>query len=177
MAGNIYVDYAASVALTVTALHSVAADNSTGYPLIGWSSASINNTANEYIDYLLAGTFTTHASNRQAGYIYVYVVAALNDTPTWPAAASGTWGTEGVASFTDTEERDGFARLVVALAVDTTASSIVGFPPTSIAQLFGGIVPPYWAVFVSTNAATTTAAALASSGSAVYYTPVSNRYT
>ena len=177
MAGNIYVDYAASSAFTVTNLHSLAADNSTGYPLIGWSSASVNDTSNEYIDYLLSGTFTTHASNRQAGYIYVYVVAALNDTPTWPAAATGTWGTEGAASFTDTEERDGFARLMVALAVDTTASSIVGFPPTSVAQLFGGIVPPYWAVFVSTNATTTTTAALAAAGSAVYHTPVSNRYT
>ena len=177
MAGSILVDYAASVAFTVTALHSVAADNATGFPLIGWSSASVNNTANEYIDYLVSGTFTTHASNRQAGNVYVYIVAALNDTPTWPAAASGTWGTEGVVSFTDTEERDGFARLLAVLVVDTTASSIVGFPPTSIAQLFGGIVPPYWAVFVSTSAATTTAAALAAAGSAVYHTPVSNRYT
>lgn len=177
MAGSILVDYAASVAMTVTNLHSLAADNSTGYPLIGWSSASVTNTSNEYVDYLLSGTFTTHASNRQAGYIYVYVIGALNDTPTWPAAATGTWGTQGAASFTDTEERDGFARLMVALPVDTTASSIVGFPPTSIAQLFGGIVPTHWAVFVSTNATTTTTAALASSGSAVYYTPVGYRYT
>ena len=177
MAGSILVDYASSVAMTVTNLHSLAADNSTGYPLIGWSSASVNNTSNEYLDYLVSGTFTTHASNRQAGNVYVYIVAALNDTPTWPAAASGTWGTEGVASFTDTEERDGFARLLTVIPVDTTASSIVGFPPTSIAQLFGGVVPPYWAVFVSTNATTTTTAALASSGSAVYYTPVGARYT
>lgn len=177
MAGSILVDYAATVAMTVTNLHSLAADNATGYPLIGWSSASVDNTTNEYVDYMLSGTFTTHASNRQAGYVYVYVIGALADTPTWPAAASGTWGTEGVASFADTEERDGFARLMIALPVDTSASAIVGFPPTSIAQLFGGIVPTDWAVFVSTNAATTTAAALASSGSAVYYTPVGFRYT
>ena len=177
MAGNAYLDYVTSTAMTVTNLHSVAADNAAGYPLTGWSSASVDNTTNEYVDYLVSGTFTTHASNRQAGYIYVYVVGGLNTTPTWPAAASGTWGTEGVASFADTEERDGFARLLCALAVDTTASSIVGFPPTSIAQLFGGFVPPYWALFVSTNATTTTTAALASSGSAVYYTPVSLRYT
>jgi hypothetical protein len=177
MAGSILVDYAASSAMTVTNLHSLAADNSTGYPLIGWGSASVNNTANEYADYLVSGTFTTHASNRQAGYVCVYIIGALNDTPTWPAAASGTWGTEGVASFTDAEERDGFARSLVTLAVDTTASGIVGFPPTSIAQLFGGIVPPYWAVFVSSSATTTTTASLASSGSAVYYTPVGFRYT
>lgn len=177
MAGSILTDYIASVSMKVTNLQSLAADNATGYPLIGWSSDSVNNTSNEYLDYLVAATFTTHASNRQAGNIYVYIVAALNDTPTWPAAASGTWGTEGVASFTDTEERDGFARLLTVIPVDTTASSIVGFPPTGIAQLFGGVVPPYWAIFVSTNATTTTTAALASSGSAVYYTPVGARYT
>lgn len=177
MAGSILIDYAASVAMTVTNLHSLASDNATGFPLIGWSSASVNNTSNEYLDYLVSGTFTTHASNRQAGAIYVYVVAALNDTPTWPAAASGTWGTEGVASFTDTEERDGFARLLTVLTLDNTASSIVGFPPISISQLFGGIVPPYWALFVSTTATTTTTAGLASSGSAIYYTPVGARYT
>lgn len=179
MAGNAYVDYASSVAFTVTNLHSLAADNSTGYPLIGWSSASVNNTTDEYVDFLVSGTFTTSSSatNRQAGYIYVYIVAALNDTPTWPAAATGTWGTEGAASFADTEERDGFARLLCALPVDTSTSSVVGFPPTGIAQLFGGFVPPYWAVFVSTNAYSGTTTALAASGSAVYRTPVSLRYT
>ena len=177
MAGTIVADYAASVAMTVTNLHSLASDNATGFPLIGWSSASVNNTSNEYLDYLVSATFTTNASNRQAGNVYVYIVGALNDTPTWPAAATGTWGTEGAASFVDTEERDGFARFLVALAVDTTASAIVGFPPTSIAQLFGGWVPPYWAVFVSTSATTTTTAGLAAAGSAVYYTPVAARYT
>lgn len=177
MAGSILVDYAASSAFTVTNLHSLAADNTTGYPLIGWSSASVNNTSNEYIDYLVSGTFTTHASNRTSGAIYVYIVAALNDTPTWPSAATGTWGTEGAASFTDTEERDGFARLLTVITVDDTASAVYGFPPTGIASLFGGIVPPYWAVFVSTNAASSTNAAFASSGSAVYYTPVGARYT
>lgn len=163
------ITYGSSTAMTVTNLHSLAADNSTGYPLIGWSSASVNSTTSGYHDYLISGTFTTHASNRQAGNIYVYVVAALNTTPTWPAAATGTWGTEGAASFTDTEERDGFARLLAVIPVDTTASAIVGFPPTSLASLFGQ-VPPYWAVFVSHNASTTTTAGLASSGSAIYHT-------
>jgi hypothetical protein len=177
MPGAILTDYAASVAMAVTNLHSLAADNSTGYPLIGWSSASVDNTSSEYLDYLVSATFTTHASNRQAGFIYVYVVASLNDTPTWPPANSGTWGTQAAASFVDTEERDSFARQLAAIPVDNSASSVVGLPPTGIAQLFGGVVPTHWALFISTNAATTTAAALASSGSAVYYTPVGGRYT
>lgn len=174
MAGNLNLKYAASVAMTVTNLHSLASEQSW---LAGWSSASVSNTTNNYLDYLIAGTFTTHASNRQAGTINVYVIGALNDTPTWPAAASGTIGTEGAISITDTEERDGMVRVAASLTVDTTASAVYTFPPTSVAQLFGGMVPPAWAIFVSQNCSTTTTAGLAAAGSAIYYTPVYAQYT
>lgn len=174
MAGDIKLQYVASVAPTVTNLHSLASSSDW---TAGWTSASVNNTSNEYVDYLYSGTFTTHASNRQAGTIYVYVVAALNDTPTWPATASGTIGTEGALSFTDAEERDSLCRLLTAITVDNTASAVYTFPPTGIAQLFGGHVPPYHAIYVAQNAATTTAAGLAAAGSAIYYTPVNYQYT
>jgi hypothetical protein len=172
MPGNILQKYAASVALTVTNLHSLASDS--GSYLAGWSSASVNNTSNAYLDYLVGGTFTTHASNRAAGDIRVYVIAALNDTPTWPATASGTIGTEGALSFTDTEERDSLCRLLTVLTADTSASSILAFPPTGIAQLFGGMMPAYWALFVTQNVST---AGLAAAGSAIYHTPVYAQYT
>ena len=175
MAGDIKLKYpAASTAMTVTNLHSLASDS--GSYLAGWTSNSVNNTSNVYVDYLVGGTFTTHASNRAAGDIRVYVIGALNDTPTWPATASGTIGTEGALSFTDTEERDSLCRLLTVLTADTTASSILAFPPMSIAQIFGN-VPPYWALFVTQNVSTTTTAGLASSGSAIYYTPVTYQYT
>ncbi len=177
MAGDIKGKYgAASTAMTVTNLHSLASDS--GSYLAGWSSASVNNTSNVYLDYLLSGTFTTHASNRAAGRIDVYVIAALNDTPTWPATASGTIGTEGALSFTDTEERDSLCRLIASMTADTTASSILTFPPTSVRMLFGGIMPPpYWAVFITQNVSTTTTAGLAAAGSALYYTPLILQYT
>lgn len=175
MAGDFKVQYVASVAPTVTNLQSLASDS--GAYLAGWTSASVNNTSNEYLDYMYAGTFTTNASNRAAGDIRVYVIAALNDTPTWPATASGTIGTEGALSFTDSEERDSLCKLLMVLTADTTASSILTFPPTGIAQLFGGWVPPYHALFVTQNVSTTTTAGLASSGNAIYYTPVMAQYT
>lgn len=174
MAGDIKLQYVASVAPTVTNLHSLASSQDW---TAGWSSASISNTTNEYLDYLVAGTFTTHASNRQAGSINIYIVAAMNDTPTWPAAASGTWGTEGAASFVDTEQRDGASRLLASIAVDSGASEVYSFPPTSVSMLFGGVIPPAFAIFISQNASTTTTAGLASSGSAIYYTPTVAQYT
>lgn len=176
MAGDIKLKYpAASTAMTVTNLHSLASDS--GSYLAGWSSASVNNTSNVYVDYLIGGTFTTHASNRAAGDIRVYVIGALNDTPTWPATASGTIGTEGALSFTDSEERDSLCIPLVTLTADTTASSILAFSPRGIAQLFNGAVPPYWALFVTQNVSTTTTAGLAAAGSAIYYTPVTYQYT
>ena len=175
MAGDIKLKYAAvSTAVTVTNLHSLASDQSW---LGGWTSNSVNNTSNVYVDYLYGGTFTTHASNRQAGVINVYVIAALNDTPTWPATSSGTIGTEGALAFTDTEERDSLTRVLTSIVVDNTASAIYTFPPTGIAQLFGGVVPPYHAIFVSQNCGTTTTAGLAAAGSAIYYTPIVYQYT
>lgn len=174
MAGNVLLGYAASSALTVTNLHSLASSQDW---TAGWTSASVANTSNLYHDYMYGMTFTTHASNRQAGSINIYVIASLNDTPTWPATSSGTIGTEGTLSFTDTEERDTLCRLLWSITVDNTASAIYTFPQTGIAQLFGGVVPTHHAVFVAQNCGTTTTAGLAASGSAVYRTGVYGTYT
>lgn len=174
MAGDIKLQYVASVAPTVTNLHSLASSQDW---TAGWSSASIDNRTNEYLDYLVSGTFTTHASNRQAGSINIYIVAAMNDTPTWPAASSGTWGTEGAVAFVDIEQRDSATRFLASITVDNGASEVYSFPPTSVAALFGGMVPPAFAIYVAQNASTTTTAGLAASGSAIYYTPVNAQYT
>jgi hypothetical protein len=175
MAGDIKLKYpAASTAMTVTSLHSLASSQDW---LTGWSSAAVVNTTNAYLDYLYGLTFTTHVSNRQAGQINIFVIASLNDTPVWPATASGTIGTEGALSFTDTEERDCLVRLLGSITVDSSASAIYTFPQTGIAQLFGGQVPTHHALYISQNCGTTTTAGLAAAGSAVYYTPVTAQYT
>lgn len=175
MAGDIKTKYpAATTSLTVTNLHSLASSQTW---IAGWSSASVTNTSNVDLDFLVGGTFTTHASNRQAGSINVYVIAALNDTPTWPTTASGTPGTEGALSFTAAEQLYSCARLLTSITVNNTASQVYAFPETSIASLFNGVAPTHWCLYVAQNASTTTTAGLASSGSAMYYTRVIAQYT
>jgi hypothetical protein len=175
MAGDIFQGYgAASTTLTVTNLHSLASSQDW---LTGWSSASFNNTSTKYMNWLFGLTFTTHASNRQAGFINIYVVPALNDTPTWPATASGTIGTEGALSFTDTEERDSLCELIAQIAVDNTASAVYAKVCGEIAGRFGNALPPYFALYISQNCTTTTTAGLAAAGSAVYATPIIGSYT
>lgn len=164
------VSYGTAATFTVTNLHSLASSTTL---VAGWTSASVDNTTDLAADYLVGGTFATHASNRQAGSIVVYSYAAFNTTPTWPDLFSaGTEGTEGTATIHDSEQRDSGLLLVRAITVDNTASAVYTFPPTSIAQLYGGVVPPFWALFVTSNASTTTTAGLASSGSAIYRIPV-----
>lgn len=174
MAGDIKDKYAASSSLTVTALHSLASSQDW---TAGWGSAAISNLSDLNLDDMLGGTFTTHASNRQAGSINIYLIAPLNDTPTWPASASGTIGTEGAISFTDTEERDAACISLASITVDNTASAIMPLPMRAIAQQFGGELPTHFVIFVAQNCTTTTTAGLAASGSALYLTGKQKQYT
>ena len=174
MAGDIKEKYAASSTATVTNLHSLPSSQDW---TAGWSSATFTNTVNNYQDYLASATFTTHASNRQAGSINIYLIASLNDTPTWPAAATGAWGTEGVASFVDAEERDAACVLFDSITVDNSASAVMPRPQRAISSFFGGRIPTHFCFFVAQNCTTTTTAGLASSGSALYTTPVYSQYT
>lgn len=151
-----------STALTVTALQSLASSQDW---TAGWGSASISNISNLYADILAGFTFTTHASNRQAGLINIYVIPAMDTTPTYPAASSGTIGTEGAIAFTDTEERDAACNLVASFAVDATASSVIS-TAKYLSQALGKI-PGNFVIFIAHNCTTTTTAGLASSGNAI----------
>lgn len=174
MAGDIKLKYAASSTPTVTSLQSLASSQDW---TAGWTMAAIDNTTDCYDDYLFGFKFTTNASNRQAGQIKVYVISALNDTPTWPAASSGTPGTQGALSFTDIEERDSCCRELISITVDNTASAVYDVGQIGIAHLFGGKVPSDFTIYIAQNCSTTTTAGLASSGNAVYYTGVYGQYT
>lgn len=175
MPGDIKPKYpAASTVVTVTNLHSLASDSG-GY-LTGWSSVSVSNLVNAYRNYMYGGTFTSNAANRVAGRVDVYVVGSLNDTPLFPATATGALGTEGLCSFVDTEERDSICRLLMSLTFDTSASAIQAFSQTGIAQFFDGM-PTHHCLWIAQNLSTTTTAGLAAAGSALYYTPTTDQYT
>lgn len=175
MAGDLKEKLTATSTLVTTALQSLASSQDF---LAGWSSAAINNTSALDFDAYLAGLFTTHASNRQAGQINVYVVGCQTDAPTWPPTASGTLGTEGAVSFTDTEERDSVCTLIESIIVDSTASAVMTLKGRWIAnQGWLGKLPPYFCLYISHNCSTTTTAGLASSGNALYLTMEKGQYT
>ena len=170
MAADIKTKYGTSTSMTMTGIEDV--DSSSTW-VVGWTSNSVNNTSTLAVDYLVSGQFTTESTNRQAGYIFVYAYASFNDTPTWPTIFSaGSAGVVGAATVSGALQRDSGMRLVSAITVDNTASAVYTFPPTSIATLFGGSVPPYWAIWVASNAASASNDWCVSTGTNLYYVPI-----
>jgi hypothetical protein len=161
--GDILLKYAASSSITVTNLHSLASSQTW---VAGWESGAIDNTSNGYSDYRIALSLVTHASNRQAGEIRVYLIGPTDDT-TWPDVFDGT---ESAETPTDTEEFAACARLASLLTVDNTASATYVMNIPSVAAVFGGTVPKKFVIYVTGNASTTTTAQFAAAGSAVYVT-------
>jgi len=158
--GDILLKYAASSAQTVTNLHSLA---SSATWVAGWESGAIDNTTNGYDDYRIALHLVTHASNRQAGTIKVYLIGPINDT-TWPDVFDGT---ESAETPTDTEEFVACAKIARVLDVDDTASAVYDIDIPSAKAVFGGNLPKKFVIYVTGNCTTTTTAQFAAAGSTV----------
>lgn len=172
MAGDIKLKYGTPAALTQTNLDGLASSSTW---VAGWTSSAINNTSVLAQDYLISGQFKMVSGPPTAGVILVLAYAAFDATPTWPDLfSSGTEGTEGAATITDTEMRDaGFVRLA-AITTDAGGGDVYAFAPVSIRDAFGQ-VPPYFAIFVAHSCVT----ALETTGdpNQIYYTPILSQYT
>jgi hypothetical protein len=158
--------YRASANLTVTGLAGGIASSATW--IAGWSSGTIDNTSDKDLDKLVSAKFTLESAALAAGEIRVYVYTMLDDA-TWPDLFSaGTEGAEGAATIHDTEQRDSSLTLLWNTFTDTDASGIYFMPMRSVAALFGGWLPPKFALFVTHS----TSAALETSGQQVTVTGV-----
>lgn len=138
--------------------------------LAGLESAVIDNTSNLFVDAYLTGRFKANNSAPTAGQIQVYVGVLLNDTE-YPDVFDGTKSTETVTS---ADIRNSILRLASVIPTDTTTNRIYEFAPVSVAQLFGGIMPRKWFVFV-THSMVQTLNATASAGGQCWYTGI--KYT
>lgn len=162
MAGFVPV-YGASVAVFGTNdLDSLASSASW---VAGFESNVITNTAN---DVLLAGRFKANNTAPTAGQIQVWVGAVLNDTPTYPDVFDGTASAETVTSI---DIRQSILRNAATIITDATANRVYEFAPVNVAQLFGGVMPQKWWVFV-THSMVQALNATAGAGGQCWYTPV-----
>lgn len=138
--------YAADSQLTTTNLASLATSSTL---VAGWESGTIDNSSNLYLDYLISGKITVGTTPTANTRIEIRVAAPINDTPTWPDTLDGTESTETMTAASIV--RSG-TRLGAIIEVDTnTSDRVYPFTQFSVAQLFGGICPQKFVLFVTHN--------------------------
>lgn len=115
----------------------------------GVESDVYDNTTNKDVDVLIAGTWTCGTTPTANTQVLIYVVAVRDDTPTYPDVFDGTHSAETVTSF---GVGQGFMKLGGVLNVDSTTSNrAYDCAPFSVAQLFGGVCPSKFVLFVTHN--------------------------
>ena len=155
--------YGASVQLTIT-LASLA---NSATSVAGRQSTVVDNTSDLFLDALVGGQITTGTSPTSGGIIEVWAFAAENDTPTYP---DGLGATDAAIAFTSRDIAVASQALVTSLVVDTTSNQTYWFKATSIAALFGGVLPRKWGVVVINSSGV---ALNATAGNhALFYTPL-----
>ena len=145
-AGDVKMAYGTSTDLTVTNLHAIATSATW---VGGWESAVIDNTANLYLDYLLSGLIQVHddAASAAASEIRIYVFSLVSDDA-YPDVMDGT---ESVETWTNTGYRDAVAKLAAVILPATTQNLIYPWGQVSVANLFGGVCPPKFGIFITHN--------------------------
>lgn len=117
---------------------------------VGVESAAILNTANLYLDALVGGKITTGTSPTAGKQVDVWVYAAYKDTPTYPDTIDGTKSGETITS---ENVRNAAMKLGASIIVDATSDRTYFVAPFSIAELFGGVLPTHWGLFVAHDTA------------------------
>lgn len=136
------VNYAASAAITIT-LASLA---TAAAKLVGRESTAVSNATNKYVDALVGGKITVGTSPTTAKTIEVWVYGAVNDTPTYPDVLDGTDSDE---TFADLGSKLSALRLAKVISTNGTSDQTYWVAPFSVAQLFDGVMPTHWGLFVT----------------------------
>lgn len=134
-----------STAITIT-LASLASSSS----YAGRESTVIDNTSNLYLDALVTGQVTVGTSPTTAKGIYVYVYTPLkvaSSTFTYPVAtATALTGSDAAATF-EIGQLGGAVKLAGVASTIGTSDRAYNFA-FSVAQLFGGVMPLKWGLWV-----------------------------
>lgn len=115
--------------------------------IAGYESATIDNTTNLYLDYIFDGIVTVGTTPTSGTEIRIYVVGSVDGT-NWP---TGFDGTTSSASMTTEGLRDSFAKLAAVLRVDAGTSNVAYNFTFTVANLFGGVVPPKFVLYTTHN--------------------------
>lgn len=138
---------ASSQALTVT-LNGLASNASNVFTF-GRESTQVDNTTNLDLDHLLSAKIVTGTSPTSGRSIAVYVYAPLwvnAGVPVYPDVFDGTDSDETITS---AGVMNGMLRLAWSCQIEAATNRPYFMPPTSVAGLFNGTLPPFWGAFVA----------------------------
>lgn len=141
---TVNIAYAASATITV-APENVATSSTF---VAGVESAVIDNTSNKYVDAIVGGTWTSGTTPTANTQVLIYVGAIRDDAPTYPDVFDGTSSAE---TLTSAGVGRGFLKLGAVIDVDTNTSNRAYDALFSVAQLFGGVMPNKWFLFITHN--------------------------
>lgn len=142
------VAYSANTTITI----SLASIATSATFVAGAESNEIDNTSNKYDDALVAGKITVGTTPTANTNILIYVWGAFTSAAT--TALDVLDGADSVETITSAGVRNGLVKLGAVLDVDTnTSNRVYNFAPFSVAQLFGGVMPKFWGLFVTHNTA------------------------
>jgi hypothetical protein len=138
---DLKLSYPAASDLTIT-LASLGSDTNL---LTGRESATIDNSTNLYLDYLISGKITAGTSPTAARSIEVWAVGSW-DGSNWPDVFDGT---ESAETITSADIKASVCRFVAAMATANTSDRTYHFGPVSLAAAFGGTLPPKIVLFIT----------------------------
>jgi hypothetical protein len=138
---DLKLSYPAASDLTIT-LASLGSDTNL---LTGRESATIDNSSNLYLDYLISGKITAGTSPTASRSIEVWAVGSWDGT-NWPDVFDGT---ESAETITSSDIKASVCRFVAAMATANTSDRTYHFGPVSLAAAFGGTLPPKFVLFVT----------------------------
>ena len=121
--------------------------------LAGRASTAIDNRTNNDLDHLVSGTIRTGTSPTAAKSINVWAYSYVSIASGTPVYVDGITGTDANKSMTSANVKQSTLRLITSMPVDNTTGRDYSFPPVSIANLFGGVLPALWGVFVDHDTA------------------------
>jgi hypothetical protein len=152
-AADFKLKYPSTSTVDVTISLASLATNAQNVFTAGQESTAVDNTTNLDLDHLLSGRIRTGTTPTAGRTIAVYVFAPVSiasGTPTWPDVLDGTNSAE---TFTSANVMNGIVRLAWSATVDATSDRDYSFAGVSVASLFGGVLPPFWGVYVAHDTA------------------------
>jgi len=114
----------------------------------GVESDVYDNTSNKDQDVIIGGTWTCGTTPSSNSQCLIYVGAIRDDAPTYPDVFDGTSSAE---TLTSAGVGRGFLKLGATIDIDSSNSNVAYPVLFTVAQLFGGICPPKFFLFITHN--------------------------